>query len=150
MQDYEAKFKAFLSTKGLKLTAPRKHILDEAFSLHQHFNAEELYAKVKQITTEVSLATVYRTLPLLLEAGLVQRAVRSSGRDRYEHIFGHPKHVHWLCQACGGIIETDLQALLKAINEQAKAIKFKAEDISLNISGLCWKCSTTENENHNE
>jgi Fur family ferric uptake transcriptional regulator len=120
------------------------------FRLHEHFNAEDLYAKVKLVTRDVSLATVYRTLPLLMEAGLVQHALRSSGRDRFEHIYGHPKHVHWLCSSCGAIQETDLQALLPAITQQADAIRFKTDDIELSIRGICWKCAVNENENHND
>ncbi len=149
MQEHEQIFREFLARKGLKLTLPRKFILEEVFRLHQHFNAEELYAKVKLVTRDVSLATVYRTLPLLTEAGLVQHALRSSGRDRFEHIYGHPKHVHWLCSNCGAIQETDLQALMPAIKTQAEAIHFKTDDIELSIRGLCWKCSIIENENHN-
>jgi len=149
MEDQKLIFTRFLQGKGLRLTTPRQLILDEVFAVHQHFNAEELYARVKQISREVSLATVYRTLPLLLEAGLIQKAVRSCGRDRYEHILGHPKHVHWLCRDCGAIIETDMQAVLGAINAQAQAIRFKPEDISLNISGICWKCAANESETQN-
>lgn len=148
MQDHEAKFKEFLAAKGLKLTLPRKYILDEVFKLHEHFNAEELYAKVKTITNAVSLATIYRTLPLLVEAGLVQQAVRSSGRERFEHIYGHPKHIHWLCSNCGAIAESELKNILPAIMEQAKALNFKPDDVQLNVRGLCWKCSVAENENH--
>ncbi|MCK9309577.1 MAG: transcriptional repressor [Candidatus Cloacimonetes bacterium] len=147
MQDHEHKFAEYLAQKGLKLTAPRKYILLEAFKLHEHFNAEELYEKVKRVTPEVSLATVYRTLPLLMEAGLVQSALRSSGRDRYEHIYGHPKHIHWLCRSCGAIMETDLQPINETIAAQAKTIRFEAQDIELNIKGLCWKCTANDNEN---
>ncbi|MDD2228557.1 MAG: Fur family transcriptional regulator [Candidatus Cloacimonetes bacterium] len=147
MQDHEHKFAEYLSQKGLKLTAPRKHILLEVFKLHEHFNAEELYEKVKKVTRDVSLATVYRTLPLLMEAGLVQSALRSAGRDRYEHIYGHPKHIHWLCRSCGAIMETDLQPIMRTIYKQAKTIRFNAQDIELSIRGLCWKCSLDENEN---
>ncbi|PKN73459.1 MAG: hypothetical protein CVU50_01715 [Candidatus Cloacimonetes bacterium HGW-Cloacimonetes-3] len=150
MQDYEKIFKAFLAGKGLKLTMPRRYILEEVFRLHEHFNAEDLYAKVKLVTRDVSLATVYRTLPLLMEAGLVQHALRSSGRDRFEHIYGHPKHVHWLCRNCGAIQETDLQALMPVIKKQADAIRFKTDDIELSIRGICWKCALLENENHIE
>lgn len=147
MDDQEHVFSRFLLGKGLRLTLTRKLILNAVFSLHEHFNAEELYDQIKAHTSGISLATVYRTLPLLMEAGLVQQAVRSSGRERYEHIYGHPRHIHWVCRICGTLTETNLQSLLPAIEQQAQGIKFLVEKIDLSISGVCWKCHTNENEN---
>ena len=147
MQEHELIFKQFLEKRGLKLTSPRRYILAAVFSLHEHFNAEELYGKIKSITSSISLATVYRTIPLLMEAGLVQHAIRSAGRERYEHIYGHPKHIHWLCRKCGVLMETGLHTLSSAIEEQANGLQFRAEEIELNIRGLCWKCQDIANEN---
>ncbi len=146
MQDHELKFRAYLATKGLKLTTPRKHILDAVFGLHEHFNAEELYNRIKLITNDVSIATIYRTIPLLVDAGLVQQALRSSGRDRYEHIYGHPKHIHWLCKACGAIVETDLNTLMGAVREQASLMGFRVQETEISIMGLCWKCIDNEKQ----
>lgn len=144
MQEYESRFKTFLKEKGLKLTQSRYSVLEAAFRLHEHFDAETLYSHIKQ--SNVSLATVYRTLPLLLEAGLIQQAVRSEGRDRFEHILGHPRHVHWICEKCKSVVETDLATLLPALQREAGDIKFDIDSITLNVSGLCWKCRNYENE----
>ncbi len=150
MADHSTIFKDYLAKKGLKLTSPRKQILEAVFAIHEHFNAEELYGRIKSHSQGISLATVYRTLPLLLEAGLVQHALRSAGRERYEHIYGHPKHIHWLCRSCGSLVETDLQSVDPLIAELAKSLNFKEEDIELSIRGLCWKCASTENENQTD
>ena len=144
MIDHEVQFKRFLQKQGLKLTRSRARILEAAFSMHEHFDAEKLYDLIK--ADNVSLATVYRTLPLLLEAGLITRTVRIGGRDRFEHILGHPRHAHWLCENCQAVIETDLSALQSAITKEAKALKFDIQQISLNISGLCWKCKDSAND----
>jgi len=150
MADHATIFRDYLEKKGLKLTSPRKKILEAVFAIHEHFNAEELYGRIKSHSQGISLATVYRTLPLLLEAGLVQHALRSAGRERYEHIYGHPKHIHWLCRSCGSLVETDLQSVDPLIAELAKSLNFKEEDIELSIRGLCWKCASTENENQTD
>ncbi|GAB1365261.1 transcriptional repressor [Candidatus Cloacimonadaceae bacterium] len=150
MADHATIFRDYLAKKGLKLTSPRKKILEAVFAIHEHFNAEELYGRIKSHSQGISLATVYRTLPLLLEAGLVQHALRSAGRERYEHIYGHPKHIHWLCRSCGSLVETDLQSVDPLIAELAKSLNFKEEDIELSIRGLCWKCASTENENQTD
>jgi len=144
MQDYELQFKRFLLKRGLKFTRSRSLILDASFALHEHFDAEKLHSLLKGMN--VSLATVYRTLPLLLDAGLIQLAVRSEGRDRYEHILGHAKHVHWLCEKCKTVTETDMSALLSSIHQEADALKFSVDQVNINVSGLCWKCRTTEDE----
>ncbi len=147
MHEHELKFRAYLEKKGLKYTSPRRHILDAVFALHEHFNAEELYYRIKNVSQGISLASVYRTLPLLVDAGLVQHAVRSAGRERYEHIYGHPKHIHWLCRICGSVIETDLQPITPVISQLARRMQFLDEEIELSIKGLCWKCQQSENEN---
>lgn len=142
MQDYELQFKKFLLKRGLKLTRSRSLILNASFALHEHFDAEKLHSILKGMN--VSLATVYRTLPLLVDAGLIQLAVRSDGRDRYEHILGHPKHAHWLCENCKTVTETNISSLLPLIEQEAKALNFTLDQITINISGTCWKCSNSE------
>ena len=82
MADHATIFRDYLAKKGLKLTSPRKKILEAVFAIHEHFNAEELYGRIKSHSQGISLATVYRTLPLLLEAGLVQQIGRASCRER--------------------------------------------------------------------
>ncbi|MDP2173448.1 MAG: Fur family transcriptional regulator [Candidatus Cloacimonadaceae bacterium] len=147
MQDYELIFSGFLSRKGLKLTSTRKLILESVFALHGHFDAEGLYERIRKLSQDVSRATVYRTLPLLLESGLIQHSMRSQARDMFEHIFGHPRHVHWVCSSCGSVLETDLQEVMPALKQSAAAIHFSIGDLNLQISGLCWKCRSSENEN---
>lgn len=144
MAEYIAKFQGFLERRGLKLTRSRKLILEAAFKLHEHFDAEKLHDIIKNMG--VSLATVYRTLPLLVDAGLIQLAVRSEGRDRFEHILGHPRHVHWICESCKAVYETDLDLLTPQLELAATAQKFNINTISISISGVCWKCRTDEND----
>ncbi|HOH98327.1 MAG TPA: Fur family transcriptional regulator [Candidatus Cloacimonadota bacterium] len=144
MQDHIDIFRHSLEARGLKLTRSRRSILEAAFSLHEHFDTEQLYDLLKG--SGISLATVYRTIPLLVEAGLIQHALRSFGRDRYEHIFGHPKHVHWICRTCGAVIETDLGPLYESFRKQAETLNFKLEEVNCSLSGQCWKCSSGEND----
>lgn len=147
MQDYEVLFTQFLSRKGLRLTQPRRQVLDMVFALHEHFDADQLYDRIRQVSADVSRATVYRTLPLLIEAGLIQQSLRFAARDKFEHIFGHPKHIHWVCQNCGLVTETALEEVLPGLKEIAGAIKFELKEANLNLSGVCWKCQESENEN---
>jgi Fur family ferric uptake transcriptional regulator len=146
MQKHETIFEAFLAERGLKFTQPRRLILETVFGLHEHFDIEQLYDLIRRVSKEVSRATVYRTIPLLVEAGLIQRSVRSESRDTYEHIWGHPRHAHWVCKACGAVLETEMQDVVKLIQAKAKAQNFRLSEISLVAEGLCWKCQQVANE----
>ncbi len=146
MQEHEIIFAAFLLKKGLKFTHPRRLVLSSVFGLHEHFDIEQLYDIIRGRSKDVSRATVYRTIPLLVEAGLIQRSLRSETRDTYEHIFGHPRHAHWVCRNCGVVLETEMQDIVKLLQQKAKAQNFVAEDISLIVKGLCWKCRNSANE----
>ncbi len=146
MQEHENIFEAFLAEKGLKFTLPRKLILDTVFGLHEHFDAEQLYDLIHRVSKEVSRATVYRTLPLLVEAGLIQRSVRSESRDTFEHIWGHPRHAHWVCKVCGSVHETDMQDAVRILQAKARAQNFSLTEINLTLTGICWKCQNHATE----
>lgn len=146
MQEHEIIFERYLSHKAQKYTQARKLILDTIFNLHEHFDIEQLYDTIHQISREVSRATVYRTIPLLMDAGLIQRSVRCETRDKFEHILGHPRHAHWVCKVCGAVLETDLPEMYALIESQADAQNFFVEDISVVIQGRCHACRKEENE----
>ena len=146
MSDHASIFEAFLQRKHLKLTQPRRLILDTVFGLHEHFDTESLYALIRQISKDVSRATVYRTLPLLEEAGLIRRSVRAESREMFEHIYGHPRHAHWVCKICGAVTETAMQEVSKLVKKAAQATGFLADDVHLVVYGICWKCQQNENE----
>ena len=147
MSNYQSQFGEYLSKHGLKHTQPRRQILDTVFAFHDHFDADQLYERVRQVSTDVSRATVYRTIALLVDSGLVQRSLRSSARDLYEHIFGHAQHIHWICRRCGMVQESPLEELKPMLNKVAGDLQFSLEDITLNLKGLCWKCRHDEIEN---
>ncbi len=147
MQDHEMRFSEYLDAKDMKYTKPRRLILEAVFAMHEHFDVEQLYERIKGVTSDVSRATIYRTIPHLIGAGLIQQSVRNASRDVYEHIYGHPKHIHWICQHCQAVIETDMEELMPLVESSASQMKFEIEDLKINIKGLCWKCKLNENEN---
>lgn len=135
------RFKDHLSSKGLRSTPERKLILEEIFSFHKHFDVEELFQRLRRKGRSVSRATIYRTLPLLIESGLVREALRSQDRIRYEHIFGREHHDHLFCIKCGRVIEfkeKGVEALQDAI---CKRYWFKSVEHRLGIRGYCKACN---------
>ncbi len=145
MEDYKERFSGFLKTKGLKLTPQRGVILDCIFNTHEHFHVEALLSEIQKIDQEVSRATLYRTIPLLLESGLIKKseAVRESVNEKeyYEHVYGHPKHFHLICTKCGRIIEVDEQQNLKRmVKKIAESHEMTMSDYQISIKGICNEC----------
>src|SRR6202034_3264367 len=93
------KFREFLEIRGEKLTERRRVLVGHIFHSHKHFDADELVRDLHDAGERVSRATVYRTLRLLVEAGLL-RELRLTNRTAYEHDFGYPSHDHMHCTEC--------------------------------------------------
>ena len=141
---YKEKFSLFLREKGLKLTKSRLVVLEMVFATHSHFDAEELYQMIWSKDKSVSRATVYRTLPYLTASGLVRKSMRQDGRDQYEHVYGHPDHLHIICTGCGKVIEQTDKKLEAAIIQIAINNGFSFTDYQLSIKGLCSLCNNEE------
>jgi Fur family ferric uptake transcriptional regulator len=137
----EDKFRNYLKKKGLKFTPEREVILKEIFSLHKHFDVDELYLRVHRKNRRLSRATIYRTLPLLVESGLIVETFRCLGRSSYEHIFGHPHHDHMICIKCGKVIEFSSEKIKRLQEEICKKYGFKSVEYRLGIKGYCKKCA---------
>ena len=98
LQKVENLFRDYLEQSQLKYTPERKVILREIFSLHNHFEADELYFKLRQKGGQrISRATVYRTLPLLEKSGLIRKVVFVDKHTHYELAYGHMHHEHLIC-----------------------------------------------------
>jgi Fur family ferric uptake transcriptional regulator len=135
------RFEAWLKTRSLKLTRPRRRILDRAFATHAHFSAEELHAWLAAEEGEgVSRATVYRTLSLLSEAGFLQALDAERGVLVYEHVLGHHHHDHMLCVSCGRIEEFHDERIEELQLEACRRKGWRLVSHDLRLRGLCRRC----------
>ena len=135
----EDKFREFLEIRGEKLTEPRRILVRHIFSSHKHFDADELVADLHNAGRRVSRSTVYRTLRLLVEAGLL-REFRLTNRTVYEHDYGYPSHDHLYCTECNTIVEfrnDEIQRLREAVSLEHG---FRAVGHRFVISGICPAC----------
>jgi len=132
--------KEYLAKKGLRLTSERERILEEVFSRHDHFDAETLFQVFHERGEDISRATIYRTMPLLVESGLVQEAMRCGERVQYEHIYGHKSHGHLVCIKCGKIMEFENDKLEKIKERVCKEHGFKSTEFRFGIKGYCRNC----------
>ncbi len=138
-------FIEYLKTMGLKFTAERRHILEAVFSFHRHFELDDIYDAMKRREARTSRATIYRTLPLLKECGLIREVFRCQDRPSYEHIYGHDHHDHMLCIKCGRHIEFSDERIGRAQKEICSRFGFTPADHRLSIRGYCRKCAPRGN-----
>jgi len=136
------KYREFLSTKGLRMTPERSIIVEEIFSSHEHFDAEQLIQRLVRRSdgTRVSRSTIYRSIALLEEAGLIRKIARQEDRDLYEHDYGYPQHDHLICNRCGELIEFHNQQISELLDQIARDAGFRMEGHRLEVSGLCRNC----------
>ena len=136
----EEKFREFLEIRGEKLTEPRRILVRHIFDSHKHFDADELAAELPQTGRRVSRATVYRTLRLLVEAGLL-RELRLTNRTAYEHDYGYPSHDHLHCSECNRVIEFNNEEVRRLREAVSRDHGFQATGHRFLITGICPECS---------
>ena len=129
-----------LSELGYRLTPQRMMILSSIENSDDHISAEEIYTQVLAKYPYVNISTVYRTLELLKQLGLVTETDLGGGRVRY-HPAGKGHHHHLVCRECGAIIDLD-EAVLASLNDiLLREYKFIADLRHLAIFGRCVNCS---------
>ncbi len=139
----ELKFIEFLRHTGQKVTGSRRKILEEVYRRHDHFDAEELYLRLKERKSGVSRATVYRTLNLLTSCGLVRKMELGESRSMYEHVLGHPHHDHLVCISCGKIYEFNHPLIEEMQKDICRQHDFEMLTHNQQIYGRCRACRDT-------
>ncbi len=134
----ESMFREFLAARGLRLTAPRRAALRAVMSLERHFGLPEL--KRRMAGAGAHRATLYRTLPLLEEAGIIRRVREELDHWHYEHLVGHAHHDHLLCVGCGRVIEVASPAIEREQKRLCRRHGFAETSHSFIVRGLCAAC----------
>lgn len=128
-----------LREQGYRLTPQRAMILSIIEGSDRHISAEEIYAQVAAKYPQVNISTVYRTLELLKQLGLIYETDLGEGRVKY-----HPEdkghHHHLVCQNCGAIIDIDESTLAGLKDVLLHQYDFSAQLRHVAIFGLCGNC----------
>ena len=141
----EEKVKDLLREKGLKVTSQRLMVLN-ILSAHgdEHLTVEEIYDLAKEESPEIGLATIYRTVQVLLELHVIEKVTFDDGFARYElngeETGSGPRHHHAICTQCGKVysLETDL---LDTLEKQVfESLGFEVTDHEVKLYGLCSAC----------
>jgi Fur family transcriptional regulator, ferric uptake regulator len=121
----QEKFVNLLTQKKLKFTYERRHIFEAIEKLNDHFDADSLYDRLKKKGYRIARDTVYRTLPLLLECGIIQKSAGVGKRDYFERVSIKGHHDHMICIRTGKIIEFHSNEIEMLQDEIAKKYGFK-------------------------
>lgn len=137
----ETLFREYLRDRRLKYTRERQTLVQEVLSNSEHFEAEQLLISLRQAGKRVAKATIYRTLPLLVDCGIIKQVQFGDSLARYEHTFGQDPHDHMVCRRCRRIIEFDSGEVVQLRAQIAAEHRFHAISHRLQIIGLCYECT---------
>ena len=130
----------YMAEHGLKSTRQRSLIIDTFFNTGGHLSVEELWNKVRALDAKVSVATVYRTMKLLHDCGLVHSRNFGDGQTRYEAAAGRHHHDHLICTRCGTIIEFENDRIEMLQDRVARQHGFRVTSHKMELYGLCSEC----------
>ncbi|MBI2871013.1 MAG: transcriptional repressor [Candidatus Omnitrophica bacterium] len=138
--DAPESFRTLLARRDLKFTYERRRILDLVQHLGRHFDADSLYARFKRRKERIARATIYRTLPLLLEAGVIQKSAGMGKGDFFEKTSARGHHDHMICVHCGKIIEFFNEHIEREQKRLCRKYKFRLTFHDHRLFGYCKKC----------
>ena len=132
-------FTEYLSLRKHRKTSERFAILDHIYTINGHFNMDSLYNSMLGNSFRVSRSTLYNTIELLLDCGLVVKHQFGANASQYERAYGNENHDHIICIDCGVVRES--RSNLVSTADLKKITKFKVSYYSMYIYGICSKCS---------
>jgi len=133
-------FSAHLETNSLRKTPERYAILDEIYSRNDHFDADNLFEDLKKKNLNVSRATVYNTLELLLSCDLIKKHQFGKNLAQYEKSYGYKQHDHIICVDCKKVVEFCDPRIQQIQTMMGDLLNFKITHHALNLYGICGNC----------
>jgi Fur family ferric uptake transcriptional regulator len=130
-----------LREHGLRMTPQRQLILRLLDECSGHVAPEEIYQRVHAELPMVNRSTVYRTLEVLEDLGLIRHTHDGNGAERY-HTGGYPNHLHLFCHVCGHLAEVDDLSVAEPLVDALHArYGFQADLSHFAIAGRCRHCA---------
>jgi Fur family ferric uptake transcriptional regulator len=134
----QERLETFLEGKGLRRTIQRQAIIEAAFATDRHFTADELLSMAKEKESTVSRATVYRTLPLLCESGLLRALDLGKDYKYYDPNYSKsPDHNHIICDDCERIVEFTSKEMSALEDKISHDLGFQLASQKVQLRGSC-------------
>jgi Fe2+ or Zn2+ uptake regulation protein len=139
MDDLAAVGTRRLVTAGIRITRQRKLVLNILAQAGVHLSASEIYDRGRRQDSRLSLSTVYRTLSVLKETGVVRELHLDDEHHHYE-LDAQDEHAHLVCLKCGQVIEVDSTAFAQAVMTAGETHGFEIASAQVELSGYCADC----------
>jgi Fur family ferric uptake transcriptional regulator len=136
----------YMKNVGLLNSKKREQILEIFLKIEKHPTINELYERVRKKNPKIGLATVYRAMKVICQAGLAREIDFGDGLKRYEHEYGHEHHDHLVCVKCGRIIEVMSPEIERIQNRLAQKHNFSPIRHRMQIFGTCKACKQKKNQ----
>ena len=133
-------FRRYLRERSLPVTTQREQVAEVLFAAGGHLSVEDIEQLLRQRGLHVGKATIYRTLDLLAQSGMVHERDFGEGFRRYERAPGHPHHEHLICLRCGKVVEFANEKLERMKELIAAEYGFLHRHHRLEIYGVCREC----------
>ena len=129
-----------LQQRGYRLTNPRRVIVETVFGINQAFSAEDIVRQVDSVDPTVGRATVFRTLDVLAQVGVLDRLHGPDGCHSYVLGMGKDTHYHHLvCSSCGTVVPFDRCIVEEMLADLPRSTNFEISNHMLEVFGFCEK-----------
>jgi Fur family ferric uptake transcriptional regulator len=132
--------KSFLRESKLRFTPQRQTILEVFLKYEGHAEVEDLFLIVRGIDPTIGIATVYRTMNILVECGLARENTLSKGQKSFEKLYHQSHHDHLICTQCNKIVEFAHPLIEKYQLEVCQTHGFTLRQHKMEIYGICMDC----------
>jgi len=140
MKSAETVFRQYLKAKGLLYSKQREQILAAFVKIKNHPTIDDIYGTLRKKNLNIGLATVYRTMRVICDAGLAAEIDFADGLRRFEYKYRHHNHHHLVCIKCGRVIEVTSSRIENLQKKLAKQHNFTPARDTMKIFGLCSRC----------
>ena len=125
---------------GRRLTSQRRLVLEVLAECEDHVDAEDIYALAKERDPNISLATVYRTLKMLKEEGIVQERLLDREGQKHHYEVAAKAHYHFTCLECSQVIEFESPLIEQASDDLAEELHVEVVHTRVHLDGYCPDC----------
>lgn len=137
------RFNHFISKNKLRHSSQREQVAQVFFETTDHIAVEDLYKKVQKINPKIGIATVYRTLNLLVDSGLAEKRHFDTGATTYEPA-SEKHHDHLICLSCHNVVEFKNDKIEALQEEVAKKHRYTLKSHKMELYGVCSTCRSSD------
>jgi Fe2+ or Zn2+ uptake regulation protein len=132
-----------IHSQGRRLTRQRQLVLEILEESQEHLDVETIYERARERDRRIGLATVYRTLAILKEIGMVDEYQFGEDHSHFEVVQSDWPHYHFTCMKCGRVVEFQSPQVMNMAHKLCESEGLQVLEVHLHFSGYCSQCRPT-------